>query len=172
MSDSFSTWDGIEFTVVERPGDEAGRLVMEYLLPPGCGSPPPHVHDSLVETYEILEGSLEMLDGREWRTLATGDSFSIPRGTRHTFRNTSGSDVVVRNTHEPHGDFEPFIRSFAALTLEMRSATPRTPRAAIKGAALWEAYPQMGRVTDQPMRAAFPVLTRLGGLLRIAPPAG
>jgi len=168
--DSFSTWDGIEFTVLSRPAASADPLVMEFSLPAGCGSPPPHVHDSLTETYEVLEGTLEMLDGDEWRALESGQSFAIEPGMRHSFRNDSGATVMARNTHEPHGDFEPFIRSYAALSNEMQSAEPRSPKRAIQGARLWEDYPQMGRVTDQPMRALFPVLAAIGKLLRIAPP--
>jgi hypothetical protein len=129
------------------------------------------VHEDLVETYEVLDGSLEMLDGQEWRPLGPGESFAIPKGRRHSFRNTSGAAVVARNTHAPHNGFEEFIRRYAAWTHEMGGMEPRSPKAAIQGARLWVDYPLMGNVTDQPMKTAFPVLAKIGHLLGIEPPA-
>jgi uncharacterized cupin superfamily protein len=85
--------------VVRRPAAETGGEVveMEFVLPPGCVPPPPHVHHSQTEDYEVLEGSFEVvIDGRG-QTLSAGETASVPEGVLHTFRNRSGDVVRVRN---------------------------------------------------------------------------
>jgi quercetin dioxygenase-like cupin family protein len=41
-----------------------------------------------------------VVDGR-WRTLAPGESASVPLGALHTFKNRSGETVRVRNRRSP-----------------------------------------------------------------------
>ncbi len=83
--------DGTVYTIVRSSHDTAGaELEMEWLLPARGWAPQPHVHPSLTEEYEILEGSLDLLIGREWRQLRRGDHAAVPPGTVHTFR--VGSD--------------------------------------------------------------------------------
>jgi mannose-6-phosphate isomerase-like protein (cupin superfamily) len=96
---------------VRRPAAESGGafVEMEFILPPGCVPPPPHVHPHQVESYEVLAGHFDVvLDGR-WRTLAPGDSASVPIGALHTFKNGSKDVVRVRNRHTPAMRFEEFI---------------------------------------------------------------
>jgi hypothetical protein len=90
--------------------------------------PPPHVHPSQVESYEVLEGSLDvMIDGR-WRTLGVGESAAVPIGALHTFRNRSGQTVRVLNHHRPALRFEDFIET-TGRTLRTAGVTrPRDPR--------------------------------------------
>src|SRR5918996_4902039 len=79
--DRFDMPDGSAY-IVRRPAAETGGdyVEMEFVLPPGCVSPPPHVHPRQVEEYEVLEGSLDVtVDGR-WQTLRPGKSASVPRG--------------------------------------------------------------------------------------------
>src|SRR3954466_16268059 len=83
--------------IVRRPAaDSGGAFVeMEFVLPSGCVPPPPHVHPHQVEEYDVLDGRFDVvIDGR-WRTLAPGESVSVPLGTLHTFRNRSGETVRV-----------------------------------------------------------------------------
>ena len=68
------------------------------------------IHPELTEEYEVLEGSLEVRIGRDWRTLEAGESASVPPGTVHTFR-TGHRPARVRNVHRPALDFEPYIRA-------------------------------------------------------------
>lgn len=118
--------------IVRRPGAESdGAFVeMEFVLPPGCVAPPPHVHPHQVEEYEVLTGHLDVvIDGR-WRTLAPADSASVPVGALHTFRNRSGDTVRVRNQHRPAMRFEAFIertsRTLQAAGVK-RKRDPRVP---------------------------------------------
>jgi mannose-6-phosphate isomerase-like protein (cupin superfamily) len=64
-----------------------GSLTLaEATVPPG-GGPPPHVHPHTDETFVILGGELEFLNGTETFIAGEGDFVFIPRGTRHRFRN-------------------------------------------------------------------------------------
>src|SRR6476469_6401783 len=105
--DRFGMPDGSVY-VVRRPSAESGGKVveMEFVLPPGCVPPPPHVHRHQVESYAGSEGSLNIVVEGEGRTLGAGQSLSVPVGALHTFRNRSGATVRVRNWHRPAMQFE------------------------------------------------------------------
>ena len=116
--------------VVRRPAAETdGAFVeMEFVLPPGCVPPPPHVHPSQVEDYEVLEGSFDVVVEGEWRTLAPGESASVPVGALHTFKNRSGATVRVRNRHSPAMRFEEFIERVCRTLQEAGVTRKRDPR--------------------------------------------
>jgi quercetin dioxygenase-like cupin family protein len=58
----------------------------EASVPPG-GGPPPHIHPHADESFFILAGELEFLNGTDTFRAGEGDFVFIPRGTRHRFRN-------------------------------------------------------------------------------------
>jgi mannose-6-phosphate isomerase-like protein (cupin superfamily) len=86
---------------------------MEWELPTNGWARQPHIHPRLTEEYELLDGSLDVSIGGEWRTLTAGEAASVPPGTIHTFR-VGGGPVRVRNVHRPALDFEPYINWCAA----------------------------------------------------------
>jgi quercetin dioxygenase-like cupin family protein len=118
--------------IVRRPAAETdGAFVeMEFVLPPGCVPPPPHVHPHQVEDYEVLAGRFDVVVEGRWRTLAPGESASVPLGALHTFKNRSGETVRVRNRHSPAMRFEEFIertcRTLQAAGVK-RKRDPRVP---------------------------------------------
>ena len=68
--DRFQMPDGSVYAVLSSAADNGGAFVeMEFVLPSGCVSPPPHVHADLTEEYEVREASLEVMVGSEWTTL-------------------------------------------------------------------------------------------------------
>ena len=70
-----------------------------------------HLHPNQDERFEIHAGELTIeLDGRE-HVLRAGDSLEIPRGTRHSMRNSG--NAAVRGTWEirPALRTESFFRS-------------------------------------------------------------
>jgi mannose-6-phosphate isomerase-like protein (cupin superfamily) len=68
----------------------------------GCVPPPPHIHRHQVEEYQVLEGLFEVVVDGEWRTLAPGESATVPIGALHTFRNRSGGGPAAQLA--PAGD--------------------------------------------------------------------
>lgn len=168
--DTFTIYDGSELTVLERPSAAGDPVVMRFRLVDACATPPPHIHPSAVETYEVEEGTLEVMLGREWRSFGAGESVTIEPGTRHTFRNRSGATATVRNTHAPHHDFETYIRTVAAVTHEFQVTEPRSPAAAARLALLFSRHSDLIRPADLPLKVAFPVLAAAARLLRLSIP--
>jgi quercetin dioxygenase-like cupin family protein len=129
--DHFRMPDGSVYIVRRATSETGGEYVeMEFVLPPGCVPPPPHIHRQQVEEYEVLEGQLDVLVDGAWRTLGPGERASVPVGALHTFRNRSGGPVRVRNWHRPAMRFEDFIErtcktlNAAGIT---RKRDPRVP---------------------------------------------
>ena len=166
--DRFEMVDGSVYEVLRTASDTGGEFVeMIFHLPPGCVPPPPHLHSGLVEEYEVLEGSFDvMVDGR-WRTLSPGASASVPRGALHTFRNRSGGEVRVRNWHRPAVRFEEFIERVSASLRSAGVKSKRDPRVFMCLSRVMLEYDDTlvpGRARDRiPMQA----LARLGRLLRV-----
>jgi quercetin dioxygenase-like cupin family protein len=132
MDDQFRMPDGSVYIVRRSTAETGGEYVeMEFVLPPGCVPPPPHVHRQQVEEYEVLEGQLDVVVEGAWRTLGTGERVSVPVGALHTFRNRSGRVVRVRNWHRPALRFEAFIER-TCTTLNAAGITRRRdPRIAL-----------------------------------------
>jgi mannose-6-phosphate isomerase-like protein (cupin superfamily) len=130
--DRFAMPDGSVY-LLRRPAalSDGAVVEMEFVLPAACVPPPPHVHRSQEEAYEVLEGSLDvMIDGR-WRTLGVGESAVVPIGALHTFRNRSGAVVRVLNQHRPALRFEDFIESTWQTLRAVGITRPRDPRIAL-----------------------------------------
>jgi mannose-6-phosphate isomerase-like protein (cupin superfamily) len=118
---------------VRRTSAETGGayVEMDFLLPPGCVPPPPHVHRSQVEEYEVLDGALEVVIDGAWQTLEAGDTAAVPVGALHTFRNRSGAPVHVRNRHRPALRFEDFIERTSRTLVAAGVRRKRDPRVAL-----------------------------------------
>jgi mannose-6-phosphate isomerase-like protein (cupin superfamily) len=124
--------DGSVYIVRRPAADSDGAFVeMEFVLPPGCVPPPPHVHPHQVEEYEVLAGRFDLVVEGRWRTLAPGDSASVPIGALHTFKNRSGESVRVRNWHRPAMRFEEFIERTCGTLRAAGVKRKRDPRVAL-----------------------------------------
>ena len=82
-----------------------GKLGMiEATVPPG-GGPPAHVHNDSEETFYILSGELEFLEGDRLFIARPGDAVFCPRGIRHRFKNTGVHVARMLFWHNP-GQFD------------------------------------------------------------------
>jgi quercetin dioxygenase-like cupin family protein len=153
--------------ILRRPAAESGGEVveMEFVLPSGCVAPPPHVHRRQVEEYEVLEGRFEVAVDGKWRTLAPGDSASVPVGALHTFRNRSGATVRVRNRHRPAMRFEEFIER-TSRTLRAAGVTrKRDPRVLLYLSQVMLDYDETLYPGRRRERLAMRAFARIAGLL-------
>jgi len=151
-----------------RNGEDTDGEVLEAdaWLGPHAPSPPVHVHDNAEDSFEILEGRLDVkLDG-SWRTYGPGERAAAAPGVRHTLRNSHGEPVRFINRHRPAADYEAFFRDMASLTSTQRmgAGTPHSPRQAIYTAMLFTAHPTAIR-TSRLQRFAFASLSGVGGML-------
>jgi quercetin dioxygenase-like cupin family protein len=159
--------DGLGEYLVVRSNDETGGeyVEMEWTLPPGAFAPPPHRHPSQVEEYEVLEGAFEVMIEGEWRTLATGESASVPVNADHTFRMIPGQFVRVHNFHRPGGRFDEFVEKQYRFVTSDRYKGLKRPSTAIVMATAWQEHADLLVPSRRPLRWAMAGLARLGRLL-------
>lgn len=93
---------------------ETGGAMMagEFTVPPGDG-PPLHVHANEDEAVYVLEGMVVFRLGPDVHDAPAGAFAFIPRGTPHTFRNTSGEPARLLILFAPAG-MERFFEHMAA----------------------------------------------------------
>ncbi len=121
---------GAVFYVIKTAHETEGRaLEMEWVLQPGAGGTPLHIHPHATETYEVLEGKLDVYVNGAWRVIATGARGSVPPGVPHTFRNSSENRTRVYNVHSPamrFGEyFETIHRIVNSGVVEQGRMTPK-----------------------------------------------
>jgi len=66
----------------------------EEMLPPGCAVTPHH-HRDLEEIYYIVSGEGLMTVGENSREVHAGDAVYIPRGHRHSLKNTGNEPIKL-----------------------------------------------------------------------------
>ena len=66
----------------------------EEMLPPGCAVSP-HYHRDTEEIYYVVAGKGMMTVGEEIREVNAGDAVYVPRGQRHSLRNTGAEPIKL-----------------------------------------------------------------------------
>jgi quercetin dioxygenase-like cupin family protein len=129
--------------------------------------PPVHVHPTAEESYEVIEGALDVCVDGEWRTVRAGETAIAPAGAPHTLRNATTEQVRLVNIHRPALQFESFFREMHSLIQQgkIKRLPPKEPRSAIYAAMRFAKYPNEIRVTKPP-NAVFKALARVGRALR------
>ena len=169
--DRFEMPDGSAYIVTRAAAETDGEYVeMEFVLRPGCIPPPPHVHPRQVEEYEVIEGAFDVNVDGDWRTLQPGESASVPRGVLHTFRNSSGEVVRVRNWHRPAVRFEDFIERMQATLNEAGVRSKRDPRVFMCLSMVMLAFDDTLVPARRRDRIPMLALAGLGRLLRLPRP--
>ena len=76
--DRFDMPDGSIYEVTAAAADSGGEFVgMDFTLPVGSVAPPPHVYPTPEESFEVIEGALDLMVDGQWRTLHIGESASV-----------------------------------------------------------------------------------------------
>jgi quercetin dioxygenase-like cupin family protein len=129
--------------------------------------PPFHVHPNAEESFEVIEGSLDVCNDGEWTTLQSGETAIIPAGVRHTFRNANDEPAKVVTRIRPAGRSEAFFRDMHRLIDEGKAKRfpPKEPGTAIYAAMLYDRYPDEIRATGA-LRVVFKALALVGKALR------
>jgi mannose-6-phosphate isomerase-like protein (cupin superfamily) len=128
--------------------------------------PPVHVHPSAEESYDVVDGTLDVFVDGKWSKLGAGESATVPPGVPHTLRNATAEPVRLVNVHRPAMQFEAFFREMHALigAGKIKRLPPKEPRSAIYGAMLFGKYPSEIR-TSKPPNAVFRMLALIGRAL-------
>jgi mannose-6-phosphate isomerase-like protein (cupin superfamily) len=95
--------------------DHAGGplCAVDYRSGPGFPGPPPHLHETITDSFYVMEGELTLRVGDDTVTLEEGGYALAPPGTVHTFSNPSERPVRFIGLAAP-GGFEQFFRDVAA----------------------------------------------------------
>jgi mannose-6-phosphate isomerase-like protein (cupin superfamily) len=97
-------------------GDGEGTISLsETTLPPGFPGPVPHVHERLLDSFYVLEGTLTVRLGDREVEAGAGSYSIVPPGNVHTFANRSDAPVRMLNLMAP-GGFEQYLKDVAAAT--------------------------------------------------------
>lgn len=166
--DQFQLPDGSTYILNRASSESGGESVeMEFVLSAGCLPPPLHIHPHQVESYTVLEGSLDVIVEGTWFTLEPGDSTSVPVGASHTFRNDSGRLIRVQNWHEPAMRFEDFIQQMSDNMRRAGVRSKRDPRALLYMSMAMIEFSETLQPARKRERIPMEVLASVGRLLRL-----
>ena len=84
--------------------DDGDLSLMERTLPPAGRRPPPHRHTNCSEAYFVLDGLVSVVVEDEELTLGPEGFVLVPRGTAHTFGNSSENEARLLVIHAPAMD--------------------------------------------------------------------
>ncbi len=148
--------------------DTAGELFeATNWVDPQMPGPPIHVHPTAEESYEVIEGALEVFMNGQWNAVQAGETATVPAGVPHSVRNARDEPARIVNIHKPAQRFEAFFRDMHRLIHEdkIKRLPPKEPRSAIYAAMLFGKYPHEIRTTKPP-NAVFQALALLGRAFR------
>lgn len=91
--------------------------IIELTIPSG-GSPPRHVHDTLDDSFLMLEGEVLVRCGESTLTTRPGSYVVLPTGVEHTFRVTSAVPARMLLIHASD-DFLNFIEAVGTPTRDL-----------------------------------------------------
>lgn len=157
---------GAKFFIQKTAADTGGRsFEMEWELAPRTGGTPVHIHPSATETYEVLEGKLDVYVDGAWRTLAAGERLGVEPGIPHTFRNSSAEAVRVYNAHEPAMRFSEYFEGLGKLTARgIISGRRMTPKVILHLAMLMTSHEEE-ILSVKPPHLVMRIFGRMGRLL-------
>jgi len=104
-------WAASDVYTVKATSAQTGGLLgfVEASVPPG-GGPEPHAHNDQAETFYLLSGELEFLDGDRTFTAVAGDFVHVPSGIRHRFKNRGTHAARMIFMFTPGGPEEAFLQ--------------------------------------------------------------
>ena len=107
---------GIEAQVTTSAAATGGTYVeMDVTTEPGSEIMI-HYHPEQEETYQVLEGTLEVFRDGQWHALPAGESLTVPQGAVHGFRNTGDTPVRFLNVHRPALAFQEHLETLDRLS--------------------------------------------------------
>ena len=111
-------------TVTIRQSDPE-LLEVEAVYGPGGSPPPPHLHPSQDEHFEVLEGEITVrIEGGEETHSGVGEKIAIPRGTKHQMWNSSSAPTRLRWETRPALRTEEWFRTVDRLVHEAGGKMP------------------------------------------------
>lgn len=155
---------------ITRSSESTGGELFESKnwIDPRMAGPPVHVHPTQEESFEVVEGRLDLCVEGEWRTLGPGETATVPPNVPHTLRNGTDEPIVCLTRIRPAGTAEAFFDDAHRLIQEgkIRRLPPNGPGSAIYAAMLFTKYSDWIQSTKPP-RQVFSALAAVGRALRL-----
>ncbi|MGH9095158.1 MAG: cupin domain-containing protein [Acidimicrobiales bacterium] len=122
--DTSRAWWFLGTLAVLRNPEGAPRIpaVIELTIPP-AGSPPRHIHDSLDDSFLVLDGEVVVRCGEQTVVGRPGTYVVLPKGIEHTFRVTSPVPARLLLVHADDS-FLSLIEDVGTPTDELRLPPP------------------------------------------------
>jgi mannose-6-phosphate isomerase-like protein (cupin superfamily) len=98
-------------------------------MAPGTPGAAVHYHKTLAESFFIVAGAVEVLDGEKWTEAGPGDYLYVPEGGLHGFRNASSEPASMLILFAPGAPREPYFEGLAAVANGQRQFTPEEYKA-------------------------------------------
>jgi quercetin dioxygenase-like cupin family protein len=86
--------------------------------------PAPHFHREISEAFYVLDGSVQLYDGRSWTEGRAGDFMHVPPNGVHAFRNRSGAPASMLILFVPGAPREEYFGALAEIAAGGREFTP------------------------------------------------
>ena len=105
-----TTWFNGDILATKLTAAQTGGALglIEATCPPG-GGPIPHIHQNHDETFYMVSGELEFLQGDRVLMAGAGDVVFIPRGMTHRFHNPGIQPAKMVFVYTPGGPESLFI---------------------------------------------------------------
>ena len=119
---------GIEARVTTPSEATGGEYVeMDCIAQPGSGTMV-HYHPEQEETFQVVEGVLELMRDGEWAKIQAGESVTVSKGAVHAWRNASPAPLRFLNVHRPAGGFQEHIEMLDRLVKAGKVRGTKDPR--------------------------------------------
>ncbi|TKA02132.1 cupin domain-containing protein [Actinacidiphila oryziradicis] len=82
---------GDTYTTLISSNETNGELSLVEAVVPADAGPPPHTHHGESETFILMDGHLTIEAGDDQYEVEPGGVVYVPKGVRHSFRNSSGT---------------------------------------------------------------------------------
>jgi mannose-6-phosphate isomerase-like protein (cupin superfamily) len=86
--------------------------------------PSPHFHKHISEAFYVLDGAIQLYDGRSWTEGRAGDFLHVPPLGVHAFRNRSGSPASMLILFVPGAPREEYFSALGEIAQTGREFTP------------------------------------------------
>ena len=86
---------GTSFTVTQTEGENVS-VILE--MEPHAEGPPSHIHTGWDETFAVKSGKMALMVEDEKKILASGESFTVPKGIPHKPYNPFNEKAILKET--------------------------------------------------------------------------
>ena len=126
--DDRSFWGpGDRYTFLVTGEESGGSMFAVDCVVGAGGGPPPHRHLAEDELFYVIDGTLSFTADETTRTVSTGESVFVPRGSAHAYRNVGDADVRMIAVYTPAGMEGWFREVCTPVTEPAASPPPATP---------------------------------------------